>query len=843
MTDDLLEVALSDPSAAWGRAEQILAAPTSAHRLSIAHQARGIVLRDAGDVTQALQELRTAVRHAKRVGPDRLADVKATLGVALFLAGRTVASLRQLDLAVETSRGVRARVLMRRSWVLMNLGRWEESRADTLAALSALGEEDPRWRARCLNNLGVAQQALGLLPEADRAYAQAEAIFRLEGLDEEAAHARNNRGSVAFVSGDLPRALAIYSEVRPELVRHGWLRLGLVIEHCDAYLAAGLTAEALATVEEYLADLSLPDSLTANLNLVRASIRLASGEYRAARRAAREARISFHRQQRDWLELRAHLVEVRARHALADRRGLVSTARELALNLSRMGADEAPIALLLAGRLARGTAREELWRAAAAYRDGHDALVRASGWLAQALLHELSHERSGILRTCGRGLAALDEHRGALGSAELRALSTAHGRELAQLALRHAAHDGRGLLRWSERWRATALAELPVTPDVHLTPELAALRDNGRRLAEARLGGAPTEQLEAERARLERAVRSLDHRRVGRKHVDDSQFNIEVLIADVGAGCLVELVDVDGTLHVIVVHNGKVRRRIAGSTEEALKLAAIARSAVRRAAHGRPYQPGDLGVRIQEVLLGSAVDLLPDGPVVISPTGRLHAVPWSMLPTLSDRAFSIVPSAAQWQRARAVSRPRRKKVLLLAAPGLGSGGSEVPKLARRHEGATVLRGKEATVEAALAGLDGASLAHVAAHGHFRQDSPLFSSLEMADGSLSVYELERLRRAPYRLVLSACESGVLAPVGADELLGLASALFSMGTAGLVCSIAEVNDDATAALMVDLHDYALAHPKVGLAGALLAARRAAQGDPTREATAAAFLALGI
>jgi CHAT domain-containing protein len=182
-------------------------------------------------------------------------------------------------------------------------------------------------------------------------------------------------------------------------------------------------------------------------------------------------------------------------------------------------------------------------------------------------------------------------------------------------------------------------------------------------------------------------------------------------------------------------------------------------------------------------------------------------------------------------------------VLLLAAPGLGSGGSEVPKLVRRHEGATVLRGRKATVEAALAALDGATLAHVAAHGRFREDSPLFSSLEMADGPLSVYELERLRRAPYRLVLSACESGVLAPVGADELLGLASALFSMGTAGLVCSIAEVNDEATAALMVDLHDHLASDPRGGLAGALLAARRAARGDPTREATAAAFLALGV
>ena len=114
---------------------------------------------------------------------------------------------------------------------------------------------------------------------------------------------------------------------------------------------------------------------------------------------------------------------------------------------------------------------------------------------------------------------------------------------------------------------------------------------------------------------------------------------------------------------------------------------------------------------------------------------------------------------------------------------------------------------------------------------------------MADGPLTVHDLERLRVAPYRLVLSACESGVLAPVGADELLGLASALFSIGTAGLVCSIAEVNDDATAALMLDLHDHLTSDAHGGLAGALLAARRAAVGDPTREATAAAFLALGV
>jgi hypothetical protein len=287
-----------------------------------------------------------------------------------------------------------------------------------------------------------------------------------------------------------------------------------------------------------------------------------------------------------------------------------------------------------------------------------------------------------------------------------------------------------------------------------------------------------------------------------------------------------------------VVHGGRVRRRIAGTTAEALAMAESARFLLRRSARGRPYTPGDLGARLQQCLLGDSVDLLPEGPVVVVPTAKLHGVPWAMLPSVADRPFTVTPSAAQWVRA-ADATPANGKVALLAGPGLGTGGAEVPILAARRPDAVHLAGEDATVEAALAALDGARLAHVAAHGRFRADSPLFSALEMADGPLTVHDLERLKVAPHRVVLSACESGVLAPVGADELLGLASALFALGTAGLVCSVAEVNDVATAELMVDLH----AHLDRGddPATALLALRQGAEGD-VAAATAAAFVSLG-
>jgi CHAT domain-containing protein len=170
-----------------------------------------------------------------------------------------------------------------------------------------------------------------------------------------------------------------------------------------------------------------------------------------------------------------------------------------------------------------------------------------------------------------------------------------------------------------------------------------------------------------------------------------------------------------------------------------------------------------------------------------------------------------------------------------------SGGLEVKALAERHRDAVVLRDGSATVDNCLRALDGASVAHIAAHGRFRSDSPLFSTLEVDDGPLTVHDLERLSRAPYRLVLSACESGVMAPVGSAQLLGFVAALLSLGTAGVVSSVVAVNDHASAALMVEVHRW-LAELD-DLPEVMLRTRLAARGDSALEATASAFLALGV
>ncbi|MSW72206.1 MAG: CHAT domain-containing protein, partial [Actinobacteria bacterium] len=70
--------------------------------------------------------------------------------------------------------------------------------------------------------------------------------------------------------------------------------------------------------------------------------------------------------------------------------------------------------------------------------------------------------------------------------------------------------------------------------------------------------------------------------------------------------------------------------------------------------------------------------------------------------------------------------------------------------------------------------------------------------------------------------------------------LAAALLSMGTAGVVSSLAEVDDAATVEVMVALH--ARLRSGGGLGDALLAARTLAAGDPVLAATAASFTVVG-
>jgi hypothetical protein len=403
------------------------------------------------------------------------------------------------------------------------------------------------------------------------------------------------------------------------------------------------------------------------------------------------------------------------------------------------------------------------------------------------------------------------------------------------------------LLAWSERWRATALALPPARPpdDAELADELSALRSVTRRLDTVRAEFGVSTGLERDRRRLENAVRARTMRTLGAAGEHARLFDLGELLGELGEKRLVELVAIDGVLHVITASDRRVRQHAVGSVRDAEGEVEKARFTLRRLAYGRSSaSDGALldqrGRLLEAALLGPAAADLGDAPVVVAPPGRLHAVPWALLPSLRHRVVSVTPSASTWLRLRRARPPRPRRVTLVLGPGLGTGGAEVPALAEHYPGATVLGNGTATAERVLSALDGAWLAHIAAHGTFRADNPLFSALQLDDGPLTVHDFERLRRAPYRLVLSSCSSGVAASVGADELLGLVASLVPLGAAGIVASVVPVNDEASARLMVALHDAL----RVGaeLPQALLTARTEIGNDPLSLATGRSFIALG-
>ncbi len=861
--DDLLLLTLSRPREALAKARAILRGQPAAYEASVAHQAAGIVLREFGDIDKGISELRSALRLAHRArSMKREADVLASLGVALVYAGRTGSGLAAFDHALRLSRGTLAgQVRYRRGIALLAVGQHAAALDDARRAAAVLRHSgDKLWTARVLTLLGLVYHTMGFPARADADFAAAQLFFAETSQVLESIYMVHNRALVAYSTNDIPTALSYFDEAASRYEPLNVLVPDLAIHRCAALLAAGLAGDALTEADRTTREIERVGGQSikkAELLLVAANCALASGQPRTALDRAQDAYRMYRAQRTSWWLARTRLVLAQAKFAAEPVSAqLLREANRVAARLEELGSGDAPQAHLLAGRVAlelgrHAAADRHLIEAAKTRRRG-PAMSRASGWLSEALRAEAAGHPRRLLAACRRGLSVLDEYRFTLGASELRAQATAHGAELAVLAQRHAVRERRPrlLLTWSERWRATALAVPEVRPsaDAELNAGLTAFRKVSSQLEEARRLGRPDARLQREQQRLEGTVRARALRARGGTGPAPGMLSVAGLLDQLGSARLIEIVDVDGRLYVLACGGGRVRQFTAGRVTDAARASDFARFALRRLTRSRPGDDLDsaqaildaAGPKLQQALLGPAARQLGDGPVIIVPTGKLHPIPWVLLPALRDRAVSVAPSAAAWMRARTASPPDHRHVALARGPGLASDGAEVPLVARLYDDVTMLAGGEATADKVLYALDGAWLAHIAAHGIFRADSPLFSSLHLHDGPLTVYDFEQLQRAPYRLVLSSCESGVLAPAGANELLGLVSSLLPLGTAGILAALGPLNDQAVVPLMVDLHQ----HLRTGqtLAQAACNVRRGLTGDPVQYATAASLVALG-
>lgn len=828
MTEDgaLLQLAAVDPrqahAAALARLD-VAAAPARVEAL----RAAALSGLELGRLEESLAQLQEALTTAEQAGLTyAAAQVRMSLVGVLASRGDLAGALAAADAAAPVLRGEDAdRLQANRVCALARSGRLHEALAIARRPGSA------KARPGLLINAALARATCGDLDTAEPLLAEAAALADQAGLRHEAAMARANQAYVASQRGDVPRALRLYAEAEPDLV--GTRVAQTRLDRAETLVAAGLAAEARPLITAALAEISAAgygaDVADGLLLLARAE--LADGDPEQAAETAESARTAYAEQGRTgWMLLAEHLL-IRARWAAGDRSPVFfRTTLATADRLDRGGwaqeaADARIVAALLALHLGR-PASALLDRVSAARRSGPAAL-RASAWHATGLDREARGDLRGAMTAVRAGLRVVDEHAAALGAPELRAHAARLGADLGELGLRLAG-TGRALLAAEERrraimWRTRERVAPPADPGyAALLTEL--------RLAHAEhiattAAGRDARPTAARLVRLETEVRARTRMRPGTTRTDAGRARpgangppgrVRELLAALGDRALVELVRADGTLHAVTVAGGRCRRWSLGPYDDVADDAVLLRSAVRRlawygddrsplgpSAGSRPVDAADAANaarRLEQRLPAPLRRVLGGRELVLAPTGVLRGLPWSALPGLAGRPVSVVPSATAWLRAGrpdGAARPAGP-VVLVAGPGLEHSEPEITALARIYPGASVLCGPAAKAETVRDALDGAELAHLAAHGEFRSGNALLSGPLMADGPLLTHDLEGLVRPPRVVVLSACDAG-----RAEDVMGMASVLLASGTTCVIASVTPVRDEPARDFMVAFH----------------------------------------
>jgi len=197
--------------------------------------------------------------------------------------------------------------------------------------------------------------------------------------------------------------------------------------------------------------------------------------------------------------------------------------------------------------------------------------------------------------------------------------------------------------------------------------------------------------------------------------------------------------------------------------------------------------------------------------VIVIPHGSLHYVPFHALHDglgyLADRfEFSYAPSATVLRLCRA-RKPANKegKLVALGVPDEYTPGitDELRVLSKVYPDSIRLAGPDATRDSLIRHAPQARFLHLASHGSFRRDNPMFSFLRLADARLNFYSLLDLKLEAEMVTLSACKTGVNTIFPGDELHGLMRGFLYAGAPSLVVSLWAVSDRSTADFMGEMY----------------------------------------
>lgn len=221
--------------------------------------------------------------------------------------------------------------------------------------------------------------------------------------------------------------------------------------------------------------------------------------------------------------------------------------------------------------------------------------------------------------------------------------------------------------------------------------------------------------------------------------------------------------------------------------------------------------------QLYQRLIAPVAEVIAGRDLVLVPHGALHYLPFAALHDGSAylqarHRLRYLPSASVQKYLRAPGKATLPSMLILGNPDLGQARLDLPaseqealQIAALVPGSQVLTRAQASETRFRQLAPGYRYVHVGAHGEFDGERPLASRLVLVadkdnDGSLKVEELFQLRLEADLVTLSACETGLAKALNGDDLVGMTRGFLYAGTSNIVASLWEVEDRATAELMI-------------------------------------------
>ena len=271
-----------------------------------------------------------------------------------------------------------------------------------------------------------------------------------------------------------------------------------------------------------------------------------------------------------------------------------------------------------------------------------------------------------------------------------------------------------------------------------------------------------------------------------------------------------------GRIYACVVTTETLRIEPLGAAEEARRVFRLLQFQLSKIRLGSEYLArfaatlqGAVQAHLGELyrlLIAPVRQVLRAEHVIIVPHGFLHYLPFQSLAhegrsLLDDFTVSYAPSASVFALCATRHAAWNQESLVMGIPDQLAPQiePEAKAVAAILPGTRLVVGEGATHELLSEYGPNCRYIHIATHGLFRQDNPMFSSIRLGRSELNLYDLYRMRFAAELVTLSGCGTGLNAVVGGDELLGLVRGLLYAGAQAVLVSLWDVNDESTATFM--------------------------------------------